>query len=449
MKTKLMMIGALAAACAVNELAAMPTAEETRRAEPVVKKLLASEREALKAGRKSRSEVAVAALKRAADAKTEAEKLLLMKGAFALYVQDGNLEKAAETMNAIKKAIPDVPAQSISNIVETSLNGAPKNVDGARLYKLLDEAVVGSGKTSVLRLRCATVDGYTWTCRVRNGEATIVAEKDGKPSCAVSPAPTGDVSIPATLNGVKVTRIGMAAFKYCKELTSVSLPAGVKTIGRAAFLSCENLTRVSIPNGVTRPRIAGADRIREKWGLEKDGYLLYLSRLVPEKGLGYLVRAFQKLDTDKKLVIAGGDSDAPDFVREIKALAASDPRILFTGFVQGQELEELYSNAYLYLLPSDVEGMPLSLLEAMSYGNCCVTSDIRECTDVTGKWGFSFEKGNEDALRELLQELCGDPGKVREIRAGAADAVCGKYSWEDAAEKNLKVYRRVLAKGRI
>ena len=215
------------------------------------------------------------------------------------------------------------------------------------------------------------------------------------------------------------------------------------------FLERYGRKTVCIPNGVARPRIADADLIRQKWGLEKDGYLLYLSRLVPEKGLGYLVRAFQKLDTDKKLVIAGGDSDAPDFVREIKALAASDPRILFTGFVQGQELEELYSNAYLYLLPSDVEGMPLSLLEAMSYGNCCVTSDIRECTDVTGKWGFSFEKGNEDALRKLLQKLCGDPGKVQEIRAGAADAVCGKYSWEDAAEKNLKVYRRVLAKGRI
>ena len=142
MKTKLIMIGALAAACAVNELAAMPTAEETRRAEPVVKKLLASEREALKAGRKSRSEVAVAALKRAADAKTEAEKLLLMKGAFALYVQDGNLEKAAETMNAIKKAIPDLPQESVKNMIEMALIGVPKKEDGSLLYKLLDEAKV-------------------------------------------------------------------------------------------------------------------------------------------------------------------------------------------------------------------------------------------------------------------------------------------------------------------
>ena len=142
MKTKLMMIGALAATCAVHELAAMPTAEETRQAEPVVKKLLAPEREALKAGRKSRSEVAVAALKRAADAKTEAEKLLLMKGAFALYVQDGNLEKAAETMNAIKKAIPDLPQESVKNMIEMALIGVPKKEDGSLLYKLLDEAKV-------------------------------------------------------------------------------------------------------------------------------------------------------------------------------------------------------------------------------------------------------------------------------------------------------------------
>ena len=91
--------------------------------------------------------------------------------------------------------------------------------------------------------------------------------------------------------------------------------------------------------------------------------------------------------------------------------------------------------------------MRLSLLEGMSYGKFCVTSEIRECADVTGKWGFAFEKGDEDARRKLLQKLCGDPGKVQEIRAGAADAVCGKYSWEDAAEKNLKVYRRVLVKG--
>ena len=139
MKTQLMMIGALAAACTVHELAAMPTAEEARRAEPVVQKLLAPEREALKAGKKSRSEVAVAAMELAGETDTEAAKLLLMKGAFVLYVQDGNLEKAAETMNALKKAIPDLPQERIKNMIEMALIGVPKQEDGSLLYKLLDE----------------------------------------------------------------------------------------------------------------------------------------------------------------------------------------------------------------------------------------------------------------------------------------------------------------------
>ena len=250
MKTKLMMIGALAATCAVNELAAMPTAEETRQAEPVVKKLLASEREALKAGRKSRSEVAVAALKRAADAKTEAEKLLLMKGAFALYVQDGNIEKAAETMNVLKKTIPDLPQESVKNMIETALKGAPKNVDGERLRKLLGEANANNNGSAGSGNCIATVDGYTWSYRVDNGGAAIVAEKDGRFSCAVSPAPTGDLKIPATLNGVKVTRIGRAAFQHCKELTSVAIPEGVTHIEWHAFDDCGGLKSVSLPSSL-------------------------------------------------------------------------------------------------------------------------------------------------------------------------------------------------------
>ncbi len=273
MKTKLMMMGALAATCAVCELAAMPTAEETRQAEPAVKRLLQQQRTELKSGRKTRSDVALLAMKRASEAKTEAEKLLLMKGAFALYVRDGNLEKAAETMNVLKKAIPDLPQENVKNMIEMSLKGASKNVDGARLYKLLDEAKVKNNGIASPNNLIATVDGYTWSYRVRNGEATIVAEKGGRPSCAVSPAPKGDINIPATLGGVKVTRIGMDAFRKCWELTSVTIPEGVthidvhafdnctglksvslpsslKDIGYAAFGKCEKLTSVTIPNGV-------------------------------------------------------------------------------------------------------------------------------------------------------------------------------------------------------
>lgn len=114
-----------------------------------------------------------------------------------------------------------------------------------------------------------------------------------------------------------------------------------------------------IPNGVNRPNVREADAIR-RYGLEKDSYVLFLGRIVPEKGLRYLIEAFRQVKTDKKLVIAGGSSDTDAFMRELKAMAQEDERILFTGFVQGQLLDELYSNAYVYCLPSDLEGMPLS-----------------------------------------------------------------------------------------
>lgn len=107
-----------------------------------------------------------------------------------------------------------------------------------------------------------------------------------------------------------------------------------------------------------------------------------MGRLVPEKGIHYLIEDFRNVNTERKLVIAGGASDTDDYVQQLKTVAEGDNRILFTGFVQGKNLEELYSNAYIYVPPSDMEGMPLSLLEAMSYGNYCLVSDIPECSEV-------------------------------------------------------------------
>lgn len=105
-----------------------------------------------------------------------------------------------------------------------------------------------------------------------------------------------------------------------------------------------------IPNGVNRPQIQTADLITEKFGLTKDSYILFLGRLVPEKGIQYLIEAFKNVRTDKKLVIAGGSSDTDSFMKELKELAKDDSRIIFTGFVQGKMLDELYSNAYIYTL---------------------------------------------------------------------------------------------------
>ena len=196
-----------------------------------------------------------------------------------------------------------------------------------------------------------------------------------------------------------------------------------------------------IPNGVTRPKAYPAQMIEKEFGLTKDSYILYLGRIVPEKGGHYLCEAFKKLRTDKKLVIAGGSSDSQAYFDELKQLAADDARILFTGFVDGRMREELYSNAYAFVLPSDLEGMPLSLLEAMSYGNCVVTSDIEECTSVAEDYGLTFKKGDAEDLRRVLQEVCDQPQRVEQMKKQVADFVCSKYNWNDIAARTIEVYR--------
>lgn len=224
------------------------------------------------------------------------------------------------------------------------------------------------------------------------------------------------------------------AVKYADEIIVLS-----KSV-QEYFKSAYGRETKFIPNGVSRPEIRNADLIRKELGLEKDSYILFLGRIVPEKGLSYLVEAFRQVETDKKLVIAGGSSDTEVFMNELRALAKGDDRIVFTGFVQGQMLDELYSNAYVYTLPSDLEGMPLSLLEAMSYGNCCLVSDIPECVEVVGDKAVVFRKSEVADLREKLQKLCDDRGFVQEYKEAAADFVCGKYNWDDVVERTLELY---------
>ena len=225
------------------------------------------------------------------------------------------------------------------------------------------------------------------------------------------------------------------AVKFADEI--IVLSKGVQQY----FLDTYGRKTVFIPNGVSKPEIRDAAEITERFGLTKDGYILYLGRLVPEKGIHYLIKAYRNIQTDKKLVIAGGVSDSGEYGEELKKLADDHPDIIFTGFVQGRSLEELYSNAYLYVLPSDLEGMPLSLLEAMSYGNCCVTSDIEECAAVTGDHGITFPKGNVPALAQTLQRLCVDAATVAQYQAQAADYITGKYNWDDVVLSTLEIFK--------
>ncbi len=153
------------------------------------------------------------------------------------------------------------------------------------------------------------------------------------------------------------------AVRFADEI--IVLSAGMQEYFHSAY----GRDTVLIPNGVSEPTYREANYIKERWNLEKDSYILFLSRLTPEKGAHHLIEAYLQMNTDKKLVIAGGSSDTDEYVEELYELAEEDPRIIFTGFVRENVLEELYSNAFIYCLPTELAGMPLTLLEATRYGN--------------------------------------------------------------------------------
>lgn len=252
----------------------------------------------------------------------------------------------------------------------------------------------------------------------------------------------------ATIHGLDWQRAkwGWLASTYIKmgEKAAATKADGLIALSegvRRYFKETYGREAVFIPNGVDAKEALPASVIKEKWNLEKDSYLLYLGRLVPEKRPELLIEAFRVLETNKRLVIAGGSSDTLAYEKELRAAAQGDNRIVFTGFVNGEPLAELYSNCYAYVLPSDVEGMPMSLLEAMAYGCCCVTSDISECADVLAGNGVTFEKGSADSLRAALRGLLADAGRAGALGAAAKAHVEKTYNWDSVVERTLELYR--------
>jgi glycosyltransferase involved in cell wall biosynthesis len=201
---------------------------------------------------------------------------------------------------------------------------------------------------------------------------------------------------------------------------------------------------VIIPNGIDKLENVSPSLIKTKYNLEKDGYILYLSRLVPEKRADLLIDAYKKVKTNKKLVIAGGTSDTDIYVKKLKDLAKNNKNIIFTGHVEGQILSELYSNAYIYVLPSDIEGMPISLLEALSYGNCCLTSDIEEITDTAGPMLTTFKKGNLNELVAKLEYLIENENVVDDFKGKSSKYICEQYNWDETNKQIMNLYHEVL-----
>ena len=205
-----------------------------------------------------------------------------------------------------------------------------------------------------------------------------------------------------------------------------------------------------VPIGFSEPRLLEINEINRKFSLEKFKYVLFLNRLVPEKGIHYLIEAFKNIKrNDYKLVIAGGSPKDDKYVWQLKNMAKDDGRIIFTDYVSRDEVHELYSNAYFFVLPSELEGMPAVILEALSHRCPVLVSDIQENLDIIQaadrRYGFVHKNKNASDLQEQLAFLLEHPEVVKELRAPGADYVNREFSWDTAVQMTYDVYKNVIA----
>lgn len=196
---------------------------------------------------------------------------------------------------------------------------------------------------------------------------------------------------------------------------------------------------IFIPNGVEVEKTLALKQLR-RFGLQKDKYILFLSRLVPEKGIHTLINSFKKVKTDVKLVIAGSPTHTQDYFQKIQNLANGDKRIIFTGPLYGKDKTEAFSNCLFFVLPSTIEGMPIVLLEAMSFAKCPLISNIEENVAVVGENGFHFKVNSENSLQKQLSFMLKHPKILKQKGQLCKKIVRSEYDWETISQSTKEVY---------
>jgi len=202
-----------------------------------------------------------------------------------------------------------------------------------------------------------------------------------------------------------------------------------------------------IPNGVVIPELRRERDYVRALGLDSGKYILSVARFVPEKGLHNLISAFSCLKADWKLVIAGDADHETEYSRNLKKMAKDTKDLTLTGFITGEPLEELYSHAGLFVLPSYYEGLPIALLEALSYGLSVLVSDISANREVSLEEVRYFPPGDEKGLWERLVYWIEKGPLSEEERKVQVERVRARYDWDKIAMKTLKIYKRVQRGG--
>lgn len=238
-------------------------------------------------------------------------------------------------------------------------------------------------------------------------------------------------------------RVARGYLKLC-EWASVACPTRTLVVSRELqrhYAQEYGVETTYIPNGVTPCEQVRAEKIAA-FGLAPRGYILYVGRLTPEKECHTLIEAFKPLHTSLKLVFAGASTYASDYVTALKQ--DQSDRILFLGFQSGLTLAELFSNAYLFVLPSKIEGLSVSLLEAMGYGNCVLTSDIPENRELVERTGLTFRVGDVADLRAKLAYLISHPEVVDSAGRASRELIHREYVWDRIAAETEATFKRLI-----
>ncbi len=215
---------------------------------------------------------------------------------------------------------------------------------------------------------------------------------------------------------------------------------------RDHFTKNYGIEPVMIPNGAN-PGVYRPINKLKKYALDRHRYILFVGRLVPEKGCHYLLEAFSQLDTDARLVMAGGSSFSDGYVDSLMKIRDGNERVVMLGYVYGDVLDELWSNAYMVVQPSVLEGLSISLIEAISHGRCVLASDIPENLEVVQDCALTFRTRDVHDLRDKMKLLLEHPETVDGIATKCRSHAETHYSWNRIVDATEAVYLDLISGG--